>query len=439
MNSTSDIEPSTSKLRYAFHIFLGLLILPFLVLRRPEMIMEFGRFLLESFGLSGRTLLTSSKHRHRVQFETVDSDPSLEQLEGARMRMSDLAHAQDWVAMGEQLEEWDRTNAACVANKRLIHPGLDETIDVLIAGRPGAHRCEPLDIARIPDELIDDAMKNFKQDPNRYGLAALISRMLFSQCWDLRGQMTADTISDNAWDRMSQKYETAMSVLDQAKVETRNSSLLSDERLSLLYFSSEADRHIDDWFEAVVKADPGDSAALMSMGNMMLPRWFGDYEKMETKARQATVWTSGEMGSAAYAILYNEALSTEPVPLYFLDIELYTEAVHDLVKYRGYSPVYLPELSQFLASLSTYSYPYGMTDPEDRQIWDDNSQALRLLSLQIIEDYLPAIHPPSWINGERGALNMISHAMGQELEDGLSLKVGPRGISSYRPAEQLAQ
>ncbi|MEP6065174.1 MAG: hypothetical protein ABJ246_05015 [Paracoccaceae bacterium] len=439
MNSTTDIEPSTSKLRYAFHLLLGLLILPFLVLRRPQMILEFGRFLRESFGQSRGILLSSPRHRHRIQFETVDSDPSLEQLDAARMRMADLAHTQDWIALGEQLEEWDQTQAACVANKRFIHPGLDSAIDVLIAGRPGARRCEPLDIARIPDELIDDAMKDFKQDPNRYGLAALIVRMLFSQCWDLRGQMWADSVSDDAWDHILQKYNTALSVLDQAKIDTRKSSLLFGERQSLLYFSPEADRHIDKWFKAAVKADPGDSAPLMGMGNMMLPRWFGDYDTMETTARQAIVWTNDDMGSAAYAILYNDALSTEAVPLYFLDIELYTEAVHDLVKYRGYSPVYLPELSQFLASLSGHPYPQGMTNPEDQKIWDDNSHAVRLLSLKILEEYLPAIHPSSWINGERGALNMISHAMGQELEDGLSLKVGPRGISIYQPAEHAPE
>lgn len=438
MKTSTDVTAGESVFATAFYFIIGLLVLPFLILLRPAILLDFRGFLRSASRDGGLILLSSAKHRHRVQFKTVETDQSLEQLDAARSRMFALAQAQDWVAMGEQLEEWDRTKASCIANKRLIHPGLDGAIEALIDGRPKAKRCEPLDIACIPDELVDEAIDCFKQDTSRYGLAGLIVTMLCSQCEDLRGQMWADSVSDEAWDQIGEKYYTALWILDEAKIEERNSGLLYGERQALTYFSVEGDRAIDDWFEAVVKADPGNSAPLMAMGCLMLPRWFGDYDAIETKARQAIVWTSDEMGAAAYAILYNNALEVEATPLYFLDMELYTEAVHDLVKYRGYSPVYLPELSTLLFTLSAHPYPHGMTDPEDREIWDEKCEALRLLSLKIIEDYLPAIHPPSWINGENGALTMISRAMGQELHDGLSLIVGPRGISAHEPAEHPA-
>ena len=288
-------------------------------------------------------------------------------------------------------------------------------------------------MARIPETTLEDVIACFRADPNRYGLAGLIVSMLHAQCFDLRGQSVADDVADQAWDKIAAKYETALDILDMAQVETRNSPLLYGERMSLLYFSPEADRHIFGWFEAAVKADPGDSAPLMEMGNMMLPRWFGGYEEMERTARQASVWTKDEMGTAAYAILYNSALETEGVPLFFMETELYAEAARDLALYRGCSPVLLPGLCQFLFKISQYGYPYGMTDAEDRARWDKARHTLHMLSLKLLEDYLPAVHPDSWDDGERGARYMISLAMGQELEDGLSLIVGPRGIRGVAP------
>lgn len=412
--------------------------MPFLILLRPGLLRNFGGFLRDATRDSDVLALGSETHRHRVHYVSLEADQSLEQHKDAKSIMFELATVRDWIAVGQKLAEWDRTNACCIANKRLMLSGLDGAIEALMAGQGAMRQSDPLDIARISDEVVDEAIDCFKMDTSHHGLAALIVRMLASQSRDLRCKTWAGSMSDEAWELVVEKFYTALWILDLAGIEDRNSALLFGERHSLLYISPEAVRDIFQWFETAIKSDPGNSAVLEHMGQMLLPRWFGDYNRLETVARQAVVWTDREMGTAAYAILYNAAMQVDPAPLRFVDIDLFSEAVHDLVKYRRYSPVHLPALSQRLFALSRRPYPNGMNDKADRADWAAKREALHRLSLKILEDYLPAIHPDSWIGGEHGALEMISRAMGQELDDGLSLIVGPRGISSHQPITQSA-
>lgn len=425
--------PPKSPLRFAYLIVLGLFGLAYLLIIRPLVTVANVRHVL--FGAprdKGVIHLHQPKHRHRVQYDLIDSDPCDAPRQAAQDHVARLAQALDWVALGAQLEDWDRAHAALPSHRRLIHPALDAIVTTLQQG-PGPRRCEGLDVARIPDAVIHDAIDAFRADPNRWGLAGLIVRLLASQMWDLRGEDIAQAVREEAWFRIGETYDLALKILDEAQIETRHSSLLYAERLSLLYVAPDADRHVHPWYAAAVKADPGDSAAHMVMGNMMLPRWFGSYEDMETAARQGAAWTSDTMGMAAYAILYNRALEMEPIPVLFMDMELYAEGIHDLIRYRGPSQTDLPELAQFLYDVSHYSYPIGMTEAQDRENWDARMQQMYSLSLKIVEDHLSGIYPPAWADGERGALNMVSRAMGQELSDGLNLVVGPRGVRAVAP------
>ena len=426
-------DEQTSALQTAGYFVIGLFGVLLAFLMRPSIILGLRSFLLGSARDGQRIMLSSPKHRHRVQFETVEGHTSTDQTEAVKDEIYALAQAEDWPALGQRLEDWDSKHAASVSRNRFIHPALHAAAEALSQDRPGPRHCEALDVARITDAQVDAAIAAFRSDPNQYGLAGLIVHLIASQCSDLRGASWASDVEDTAWDRITEKCETAQAILSEADVDTRGSALLCIERMGLLYFMHDANSHIYEWFEAAVKADPGDSAPHMMMGCMMLPRWFGDYEAIESTALQAAAWTQAEMGNAAYALIYNSVFEQESIPLFFMDKELYSEAVHDLVKYRDCSPVHLPEISQLIYAVSHHSYPSGMTNHEDREEWNQTCHSLYLLSLQILEDYLPAIHPDSWIDGTRGALGMVSRAMAQELADGLSLVVGPRGISAHAP------
>lgn len=419
-------------LGYAGLMALGLVAVTARVIVQPWRLGRLKAFIVSGWRDGQRIWLTAPEHRHRITFEEVETTPSLRRQAEVEALARELAEDRDWQSLAELLEEWDDARAACASNRRLTHVALYAVTRALAGGARDPYDCSPMAQTRIPENTGLELLSLAMASPRSHGMAALAATVLVHQCWDLRGQDTADMVPDSHYMRMDRMIDKAMSLLEAAGVDTRGSGMLATLRLSCLPFLGDPESMIPDWLEVAVKADPGDGEPASIIGNFMLPRWFGDYEDIEISARKVAAWSSDTMGMAGYALVYLSALEMAEEPLYFVDVDLFCTAIEDLVKHRGHSADHLPHISQTLYRLSQVHAPRGMPEDEVAQ-WQETTHRLYLLSLSVLEHHLTAIHAPSWQGGLNGALDMISLAMGRELEDGADLVVGPKGIAAILP------
>lgn len=398
----------------------------------PFRVLGFGAIWRQVAAEAGRIRLTDEQHRHRVRYKTVEHTPSTKMTSELEAEVKRYVSVQDWATLCVRIEALAVTRAVCPANRRLVHVALKAAIDAMAGPDFRKDVCAPMQDARIKDEVVADVIE---ASLGSLGGCVLAARVLLSQCWDLRGQDETEAVSADSAARIAAKTKEAMFFLGAAEDEP--SGIIPLTQMLFLPFLGQMDSAFLDQFEQAIQADPGDTIVANAVGSFMRPQWGVDYDTLETLARQAALWTSDEIGMAAYAVFYNAALHADDAPVFAMDVDLYCEGIRDLVKLRGYSPDHIPGVSQRLRSLSQIPAHAQMTE-EARQGWADSTAKFYELGLQLLEDHLGVIHPTSWQSGEEGALEMISLVMVQELEDGMNLVVGPKGISAHMPQAQAA-
>lgn len=430
---TFNVNGEQSRLgRMAVNGMFGVLGAAYLILMLPARLLGIGQFWKDVDAEARRVWLTDARHSHRVSYETVDETPSTAMTGALEAEVFGLVAAQDWAGLCLRIETLVRTQAACPSQRRLVHVALWAAIEALEGPDTRANVCAPMAQARIGEDVVPQVID---ASLGSLGGCVLAARILLSQCWDLRGQDYVDAVPDENWVRIAAKMEEAMGFLGVADAGPTNIVPLT--QLRFLPFMGDLDGALMDWFAQAVKADPADTMPGEFLGNFLLPRWGVAYEELETIARQTAAWTEHKMGMAAYAVIYNAALKVEADPAYNMDFELYCEGVQDLAKLQGYSADQLPGLCQKMLAISQIPAHQNM-DAQARETWEENTRKVYLLGLSLLEDHLGEIHPESWNAGLEGALNMISLAMGQELEEGKNLIVGPQGIQAYIPEAKAA-
>lgn len=396
-----------------------------------------GGLLLKLAGDGNMILLQRPKHRRRVTFDVVEETPSERHWVALRDKVAALVLARDWMQIARLLEDADVSQSSCPAGYRDRMIAMEAFLDSLMEGRPGPWECEGLPEPRIPAEVVAELMALHEIQPQRYGLAAMAAQAMMAQCWDLRGYDYADVVPDSAWDWISRNVEKTMSLLEVELGDHAQSALLLQARLTVLPFCSDSDDLIIDWFEAALMADLGDTTCMNKIGNFLLPRWFGDYDRLEYVARRAATLSRDVMGDGAYAAIYNSALEMEPVPLYFMDAEKYASGTNDLVRLRGHCPAYVARKLEFSWLMSFWGYLGGMDD-DARAQWDEKRARLYQLCGELLGRGLHAIHPSSWREGENGALNLISMMFQDALVRGDTIIVDGNGVRAIPVDTELS-
>lgn len=375
-------------------------------------------------------LLQRPRYRDRISFELVDPNEEMP-WEAHWRRLENEVHElvlqRHWVKLALMLQGADTSQSSCPAGHRDRSILMNAVIESLLEGKQGAIECEALDEPRIGNEVPSELMAIYRSQPQNYGLAALAVRVIVAQNWDLRGEDYAEYVPEMSWKWIEQNTSTALALLEEAERSFPDSALLPITRLSLLPFYEDSHNCIINWFETALKADAGDTTSLAIIGNFLLPRWFGDYDRLDYVARKAASISQGQLGNAAYTLVYQSALEMEEIPLYFMDMERFAAGVDDLLRLRGNQPDIVANQLEMIWLMMFWSYPGGMSQ-EDREIWDEKRDAIANICSDILRRRLTAIHAPSWREGVSGALNMVSMVMQEELTRGDHIILDERGV-----------
>lgn len=388
---------------------------------------------LRTRGRTSSTIsLNAPEHAHRIRFEPVVSTPSLDMHNDIAAMARELGEDHDWVMLGELLEEWDQTRAVCGINRRLIHTAIWEVLEGLNTRTMDTKTISPVLRARISDETVAEVERCAQDNPQLYTLSALAAQMRLAQAWDYRGEDLPQSVSLAGWRKIERAVAMAEANLNRCDAKELGSSFVAMVRFNLVPFQENAADRILDAYKDWVCLDPGDLMPHVRIGTFMLPRWFGDLERLEKTALQAVAWTDHKIDATAYAAIYCSAMTQDDAPMLYMDMDLFAEGIEDLISYRMRDPAHVPHTVQDLWRFSNRPPRLGAS-AEERQEWVARTDRIAAMAKSCVMRHLTAIHAPSWRGGQKAALDIISASAQEALLAGDNLVLSKRGVTPVTP------
>ena len=408
------------KLASATEMLVGIIVMPIAFIVAP-------RFVINSFKPETYATFSNPDHRDQLRFETVKTTPAIDRLTEVGQMVRDLIDDQDWVMLSDLLEEWDQSRAAALDGTRLARAALHLAAIELSQGMAGGNMCHPGDVPFISAEMLDHMEGVAALHPKCYPLAALCAYLQVCRGWTHRGQDYAYSVSEEGWAGMGKSFERALWLLEPHDAEKCNSPLLASVRFELLAFMPDGHNHVHDFYRNWSKLDRKDHTPHAEYGFMMLPRWFGSYTLLEEAAQKAYAATHNITGAAAYAAVYVRALEYDVELLLYMDPDLFTKGIDDLVTHAGADPVLVASIAQELHMSSEIPLLSGLGKEQKKRI-KEVGESLRTFSYHLARTRLSAIHPPSWDEGIDEALDFISEGIQSEIMAGHRFVMGQNGV-----------
>ena len=352
-----------------------------------------------------------------------------------------LARQDRWEELSREIRQYDQDRATT--------PGGMSCAELLAIGAR-ADVVRPVSIAlNDPGLMAKHAPRNGLVDLERmledygddYGIALVVINAYIDVAWSWRGEGWAQDVAPSHWRKFQQKMQRAEALLDRFCPFELNSPALAATRCALLAAQDRAHSRILDDYQDLIELDPTNPRHMRALGNHLLPRWFGSYQKIEVAARQVSVLTEDIWGAGGYAWVYLDAISVDPEAIHLVDPALFAEGLKDILA-RNDDQHTANMLAAFCAvTLSQAEFQHSK--------FRDHAAELAANFDWILRGHLREVHPLIWAEAELGlapqkqslpletliqrgktkALSSVAEMFRQALDAGLKVTFRPEGIS----------
>uniref|UniRef100_UPI00356B5AA4 hypothetical protein n=1 Tax=Shimia sp. TaxID=1954381 RepID=UPI00356B5AA4 len=283
--------------------------------------------------------------------------------------------------------------------------------------------------------------------PGCYATALIVAHMHIDIGWAWRGTAGNESMSDLNREAFEAHFARAAEILaEHCPDETRSAALLA-ARCALLPGREDPGFRLIREFESLFAADPHNPRHMRSLGNYLLPRWYGDFDRLDLEARRAAATFQEVWGNGAYAWVWFDALLVDPDGFDHVEAEYFLDGLGDILARRP---------DQYTANLLAAHLYKSWQITRDRHRANgrhpDLAPRLRTGFETLVRDHLRELHPLVWGHAEIGFENtarLISpqrlarkgHQTGlaavampflKSLQDGHAVQFSPDGISQIR-------
>lgn len=282
---------------------------------------------------------------------------------GARIRGADAARAMTpgGVPEAELLAEGARSDAISAAN-RAVTAGDDMTVIGIMSDMQG---------------VLEEA-------PEDHGVAYVIAMAHIDIGWAWRGEGWRQDIPAAHRASFFRHFKAASDLIDAYDPFELDSPMLASVRCALLSAETRPRSRASDDYEDLIDLAPDVAKYMRALGNHMLPRWFGSYERLEHEARRTMERTSDIWGSGAYSWTYLDALTVDDEAFALLDADLFCQGLRDILDHQGDQHT----VNVFAAYTGTAVDLSGVNADARRRIADCFDW--------IVTDHLREVHPRVW-------------------------------------------
>lgn len=239
-----------------------------------------------------------------------------------------LARQDAWGILGERIRNAD-------AARRMTPGGVPEAELLAEGARADAITAATRAVTKNDEQAAADIMGDMalvlEEVPNDHGVAYVIAMAHIDIGWAWRGEGWRQDIPASHRASFFRHFKLAGDLVDQFDPFELDSPMLAAVRCALL--SGEArprDRASDD-YEDLIDLAPGAAKYMRALGNHMLPRWFGSYERLDHEARRTMERTTDIWGSGGYTWTYLDALTVDQDAFALLDAHLFCQGLRDIL------------------------------------------------------------------------------------------------------------
>ena len=261
----------------------------------------------------------------------------------------------------------------------------------LISGKPD---CDAPIMEGI--EALEDVLSDHSGDAT---IAAIIAQAHMDIGWAWRGTGADHLVPAQNREAFDAHFERAADILAGMDQNTIETPLFAATRCALSAgVGASLERLVAD-YETWLRLDPHNARVLRAMGNHLLPRWQGTYDRLELEARRAASKTVHIWGAGGYTWTMFDAISLDANACARLDVEFFCDGLTDIVRHcPDQNAVNL--LAAYCAStLGASSTGQDEADFVRAQI----SAAAEWLA----KDHMTELHPMVWAHAARGFDNAL--------------------------------
>ncbi|MFP7673509.1 hypothetical protein ACG74X_09155 [Marivita sp. S0852] len=282
---------------------------------------------------------------------------------GARIRTSDTARKMTpgGVPEAELLAEGARADVITAAN-RAVNAGDDANVTRILE-----------DMALVFDETAED-----------HAVAYVIAMAHIDIGWAWRGEGWRQDIPAANRAAFFRHFKCANDLIDRFDPFEHDSPMLAAVRCALLSAETRPRTRACDDYEDLIDLAPSAAKYMRALGNHMLPRWFGSFERLEHEAMRTMERTQDVWGTGGYTWTYLDALSVDNDAFDLLNADLFCQGIRDILDRQNDQH----SVNVFAAFTGSALEPDGVNQDARAKIsgcfdW-------------IVQDHLREIHPRVW-------------------------------------------
>lgn len=292
-----------------------------------------------------------------------------------------MARQDAWGTLGERIRSAD-------AARRLTPGGVPEA-EILAEGARADAVTAASRAVLLHDELGAASIMNemqlvLEETPQDHAVAYVIAMAHVDIGWAWRGEGWRQDIPAAHRAAFFRHFRSAASLIDPYDAFELDSPMLASVRCALLAAETQPRTRASDDYEDLIDLAPGVAKYMRALGNHMLPRWFGSYERLDHEARRTMERTADVWGSGGYAWTYFDALTVDDEAFALLDGDLFCRGLRDILDRRSDQHT----VNSFAAYTGTALEPEGVNLKARARIADCFDW--------IVTDHLREVHPRIW-------------------------------------------
>ena len=244
--------------------------------------------------------------------------------------------------------------------------------------------------------------------------------------------------------RFKEHFKRAEDILGPYDGVDLDAPCLAAAQCALLASRPQPGTRVADDYEVLIDLDPDSPRHMRSLGQHLLPAYYGDYAQLELEARRTAARTGDIWGHGGYTWVYFDALALDPAAADRLDAEFFIEGMQDIL-FRHPNQHVVNLLAAFCAI--TMGPEASDTSPGNVPVERTRRQLHDFLD-DILTRHLKELHPLIWsqtllspgltrslpsrrslvTKGRHTALKVIAERFSDEITNGHSVTFSASGM-----------
>jgi len=317
--------------------------------------------------------------------------------ESSRLRIQDrgqfLSRQERWDELGRAIRSADNRKAAThcgMPHANLLSVGA--RADVVLAFEHAL--ADGLSPSLDGVEALEEVLQDYADD---YAVAEIVAQTHMDIGWLWRGSDWSHEIPERNRALFEAHFDRAAEIVESFSRTALASPLMAAAQCGLVVARPQPALHIADAYERLIDLNPVHTAPMRSLGNLLLPRWFGSYEALELEARRTAGRTQNIWGNGAYAWVYLDALRVDQGAARQLDTDFFIEGLRDILYLQPDQ-----HIANQLAAYTGITMSPARTPVEAPDVVRETRKAIHSVFDHILRDRLTELHPLLWAEADLG-------------------------------------